>query len=193
MTAWSYWPPFEGIADQLGPVDALVNAAGVISENVPAHEAREEDLDRLWRVNVKGGLWTAQAAFAQMRECRRGTIVNLASQAAILSLPNQVVYTATKGAVVAMTRSLAIDWAPFGVRVNALAPTFVWTPMAEPMLKIQQAHDASVRRIPLGRIGQPQDIAGAAIYLCSDASSLITGQVLAVDGGWMAGEPGLEL
>jgi meso-butanediol dehydrogenase/(S,S)-butanediol dehydrogenase/diacetyl reductase len=177
----------------LGRVDGLVNCAAVICDNVPADEATEEDLDRLWRVNVKGSLFMAQACLADMRLRGSGSIVNLASQAAILSLPNQVVYTASKGAVAAMTRSLAIDWAPHGVRVNAIAPTFVWTPMAEPMLKIQAVHDASVKRIPLGRIGHPRDIAGAAIFLCSDAASLITGHLLPVDGGWTAGEPGLDL
>jgi NAD(P)-dependent dehydrogenase (short-subunit alcohol dehydrogenase family) len=184
---------FARVVAELERVDALVNCAGVISDNVPAQEASEEDLDRLWRVNVKGSLWTAQGAFPDMRERGSGSIVNLSSQAALLSLPSQVVYTATKGAVAAMTRSLAIDWAPFGIRVNAIAPTFVWTPMASPMLEVDEMHDASVRRIPLGRIGQPRDIAGAAVYLCSDASSLVTGHVLPVDGGWTAGEPGLAL
>ena len=144
-------------------------------------------------MNVKGSLFCAQAAFRDMQPRGSGSIVNLASQAALLSLPNQVVYTATKGAVAAMTRSQAIDWVTHGIRVNAIAPTFVWTPMAEPTPKIQQVHDASVRRIPLGRIGHPRDIAGAAVYLCTDASSLITGHVLPVDGGWTAGEPGLDL
>jgi NAD(P)-dependent dehydrogenase (short-subunit alcohol dehydrogenase family) len=184
---------FDRIVAELGRVDGLVNCAAVISDNVPVEEATEADLDRLWRVNVKGGLFCAQAAFRDMQPRGSGSIVNLASQAALLSLPNQVVYTATKGAVAAMTRSQAIDWATHGIRVNAIAPTFVWTPMAEPMLKIQQVHDASVRRIPLGRIGHPRDIAGAAVYLCTDASSLITGHVLPVDGGWTAGEPGLDL
>jgi meso-butanediol dehydrogenase/(S,S)-butanediol dehydrogenase/diacetyl reductase len=165
---------FDRIVAELGRVDGLVNCAAVISENVPVEEATE-------------------AAFRDMQPRGSGSIVNIASQAALLSLPNQVVYTATKGAVAAMTRSQAIDWATHGIRVNAIAPTFVWTPMAEPMLQIQQVHDASVRRIPLGRIGQPRDIAGAAVYLMTDASSLITGHVLPVDGGWTAGEPGLDL
>ena len=150
-------------------------------------------MDRLWRVNVKGTFFTAQAAALQMIERGGGRIVNLASQAAILSLPNQSVYTASKGAVAALTRSLAIDWAPHRINVNAIAPTFVWTPMAAPMLAIEQVHEASVKRIPLGRVGQPQDIAGAALFLCSDAASLITGHLLPVDGGWTAGEPGLDL
>jgi NAD(P)-dependent dehydrogenase (short-subunit alcohol dehydrogenase family) len=185
---------FAAIASELGPVGALVNAAGVICENVPAQDALEADMDRLWRVNVKGTLFAARAAARPMIERGSGgRIVNLASQAAILSLPNQSVYTATKGAVAALTRSLAIDWAPHRINVNAIAPTFVWTPMAAPMLEIQQVHDASVRRIPLGRIGRPQDIAGAALFLCSEAASLITGHMLPVDGGWTAGEPGLDL
>jgi NAD(P)-dependent dehydrogenase (short-subunit alcohol dehydrogenase family) len=185
---------FVSVADALGPADALVNCAGIICENVPADIAEEADMDRLWRVNVKGTFFAAQAAARQMiGRGGGGRIVNLASQAAILSLPNQSVYTATKGAVTALTRSLAIDWAPHRINVNAIAPTFVWTPMAAPMLAIEQVHDASVKRIPLGRVGQPQDIAGAALFLCSDAASLITGHVLPVDGGWTAGEPGLDL
>lgn len=184
---------FAAVAEALGPADALVNCAGIICENEPAEIAKEEDMDRLWRVNVKGTFFAAQAAARQMMVRRRGRIVNLASQAAILSLPNQSVYTTSKGAVAALTRSLAIDWAPHGINVNAIAPTFVWTPMAAPMLQIEAVHAASVRRIPLGRVGQPRDIAGAAVFLCSDAASLITGHLLPVDGGWTAGEPELPL
>jgi len=184
---------FDTIAAKLGPADALVNCAGVIASNEPAELTKEEDLDLLWRVNVKGTFFCAQAAARQMIERGRGRIVNLASQAAILALPRQSAYTASKGAIAALTRSLAIDWAQYGINVNTIAPTFVWTPMAAPMLEIKEVHDASRRRIPLGRVGQPQDIAGAAIFLCSDAASLITGHLLPVDGGWTAGEPGLAL
>ena len=184
---------FDQIADGLGPADALVNCAGVICENEPAEVAKEADLDLLIRVNLKGTLFCAQAAALQMIPREQGRIVNFASQAAILSLPNQSVYTATKGAVAALTRSLAIDWAPHNITVNAIAPTFVWTPMAAPMLEIKEVHDASVRRIPLGRIAQPKDIAGPVVFLCSDAASMITGHLLPVAGGWTAGEPGLAL
>jgi NAD(P)-dependent dehydrogenase (short-subunit alcohol dehydrogenase family) len=184
---------FDRIAEGLGPADALVNCAGVICDNEPAEVAKESDLDLLIRVNLKGTLFCAQAAARQMIPREQGRIVNFASQAAILSLPNQSVYTATKGAVAALTRSLAIDWAPHNITVNAIAPTFVWTPMAAPMLEIRQVHDASVRRIPLGRIAQPVDIAGPVVFLCSDAAAMITGHLLPVDGGWTAGEPGLNL
>ncbi len=176
----------------LGGLDGLVNCAAVICENRVAHEAREDELDRLWSVNVKGTLFAAQAAYPHLRE-GGGSIVNITSQAALLALPHQVVYTATKGAVLSMTRSMAIDWAPDGVRVNAIAPTFVWTPMAAPMLEDPEVLGASERRIPLGRIGQPRDIAGAVGFLLSSGSSLITGHTLPVDGGWTAGEPGLAL
>jgi NAD(P)-dependent dehydrogenase (short-subunit alcohol dehydrogenase family) len=184
---------FAAIEQSLGPAHALVNCAGVICDNEPAEVAKASDLDRLLRVNLKGTLFAAQAAARQMIPAKRGRIVNLASQAAILSLPNQSLYTATKGAVAALTRSLAIDWAPHNITVNAIAPTFVWTPMAAPMLEIKAVHDASTRRIPLGRIARPQDIAGAALFLCSDGAAMITGHLLPVDGGWTAGEPGLDL
>jgi NAD(P)-dependent dehydrogenase (short-subunit alcohol dehydrogenase family) len=184
---------FDEIAAQLAPADALVNCAGVIAPNEPAEDAKERDMDLLWRVNVKGTFFCAQAAARQMIGRGRGHIVNLASQAAIVSLPHQSAYTASKGAVAALTRSLAIDWGKYGINVNAIAPTFVWTPMAAPMLEIKEVRDASERRIPLGRLGQPQDVAGAAIFLCSDAASLITGHLLPVDGGWTAGEPELAL
>jgi NAD(P)-dependent dehydrogenase (short-subunit alcohol dehydrogenase family) len=184
---------FATIEQRLGRVGALVNAAGVICDNVPAQDVAETDLDLLWRVNLKGTLFAARAAAGQMIAGGGGRIVNLASQAAIVSLPNQAAYTASKGAVAALTRSLAVDWARHRINVNAIAPTFVWTPMAAPMLENAQVHAASVRRIPLGRVGQPQDIAGAALFLCSDAASLITGHLLPVDGGWTAGEPELPL
>jgi NAD(P)-dependent dehydrogenase (short-subunit alcohol dehydrogenase family) len=180
-------------AEALGGLTALVNCAAVICENVPAQDAREADLDRLFAVNVKGSLFAAQAAYPHLKAAGAGAIVNLASQAGLVALPHQVVYTATKGAIVAMTRSLAIDWAPDDIIVNAIAPTFVWTPMAAPMLEDPAVHGASVRRIPLGRIGQPRDMAGAAAFLVSPAARFVTGHTLPVDGGWTAGEPGLDL
>ena len=98
-----------------------------------------------------------------------------------------------RDAVATMARSLAIDWARHGVTVNALCPTFIWTPMAAPMLEIPEVHGAAIRRIPIGRVGQPKDIGGVVAFLCSPAASLITGVVLPVDGGWTAGEPALPM
>lgn len=185
---------FESIATEVGPIAVLVNCAGVICDNRPAEEVTEDDLDRLWRVNLKGTFFCAQAAVANgMAERRHGHIVNFASQAALVALPNQSAYTASKGAVTALTRSLAIDWARYSITVNAIAPTFIWTPMSSPMLQIDEVRTASERRIPLGRLGQPEDVAGVAVFLASDAAAFITGQTIPVDGGWTAGEPGLAL
>lgn len=181
------------VVSELGGIDILVNAAGVISPNVPADQAEMSDFDRVISVNLKGVLVTAKHAHAAMKRRGGGAIINISSQAALLSLPNQAIYTASKGGVTSLTRSLAIDWAAEGIRVNAIAPTFIRTPMAEPMLADPAVLRAAQKRIPLGRVGEPRDIALVALFLASDMSSLMTGQTLAVDGGWSIGEPGLDL
>lgn len=181
------------VVSELGGIDILVNAAGVISPNVPADQAEMSDFDRVISVNLKGVLVTSKHAHAAMKQRGGGAIINISSQAALLSLPNQAIYTASKGGVTSLTRSLAIDWAAEGIRVNAIAPTFIRTPMAEPMLADPAVLRAAQKRIPLGRVGEPRDIALVALFLASDMSSLMTGQTLAVDGGWSIGEPGLDL
>ena len=183
----------ERIAAELGPIAYLATCAGVLTENVTAEEVRDEDLDTLWAVNVKGSFTWAVAASRSMIPAGRGAIVLISSQAGLVSLPSQAGYSMSKGAVATMARSLAIDWARHGITVNAVCPTFIWTPMAAPMLEIPEVHAAAVRRIPLGRVGQPRDIGGVVAFLCSPAASLITGVVLPVDGGWTAGEPELPL
>ena len=116
-----------------------------------------------------------------------GAVVNVASQAALVSLPQQAAYSASKGAVAALTRSLAIDWAEHGVRVNAVAPGFTVTPMTEAFFENQTFTQAATRRIPLGRLLQADEIAAAIVFLASPLASAITGVVLPVDGGWTAG------
>ena len=184
---------WEKVATRFGGLDILVSAAGVISPNVPADQAEMSDFERVIAVNLKGVLLAAKHAHPYMKKAGGGSIVNLSSQASLLSLPNQAIYTASKGGVTALTRSLAIDWASSNIRVNAIAPTFIRTPMAEPMLADPAVLRAAQRRIPLGRVGVPADIANVALFLASDLASLMTGQTLAVDGGWSVGEPGLDL
>ena len=173
-----------------GRLDVLVNAAGVLTSNKPVDELSPEDFRRNFEVNLLGVFQVCQV-FGPLLQESRGAVVNVASQAALVSLPHQAAYTAAKGAVAALTRSLAIDWAEHGVRVNAVAPGFTLTPMTESFFENPVFTAAATRRIPLGRILGADEIAGAILFLASPLASAITGVVLPVDGGWTAGEPAL--
>jgi meso-butanediol dehydrogenase/(S,S)-butanediol dehydrogenase/diacetyl reductase len=180
----------DALAGRLNGVDVLINAAGVLTENRPVDELSVEDFRRNFEINVLGTVQACQAFGPLLRE-RGGAVVNVASQAALVSLPSQAAYTASKGAVAALTRSLAIDWAEHGVRVNAVAPGFTVTPMTASFFENETFVRAATRRIPLGRLLEPDEIAGAIVFLASPLASAITGVVLPVDGGWTAGEPAL--
>jgi meso-butanediol dehydrogenase/(S,S)-butanediol dehydrogenase/diacetyl reductase len=173
-----------------GKLDVLVNAAGILTTNAPVDELAADDFRRNFEVNLLGVFHAAQA-FAPLLKAARGSVVNVASQAALVSLPQQAAYTAVKGAVAAFTRSLAIDWAERGVRANAVAPGFTRTPMTEAFFENEVFTAAATRRIPVGRILEAREIAGAIVFLASPLASAVTGVVLPVDGGWTAGEPAL--
>ncbi|HEY4097726.1 MAG TPA: SDR family oxidoreductase [Baekduia sp.] len=176
---------------QWGGVDALVNCAGVITPNLVAQDVDPADYQRNFDVNLMGIVHTTRELHDTLA-ARSGAIVNVASQAALVCLPHQSAYSAIKGAVVALTRSLAIDWASEGLRVNAVAPGFTRTPMAAGQMTPEL--DAAVsRRVPLGRIFEPEEIAASILFLASDLASAVTGVVLPVDGGWTAGEPALPM
>ena len=183
-------PALDALADELDSVDVLINAAGVLTENKPIDELSVDDFRRNFEVNVLGTFQACQA-FGPLLHKRGGAVVNVASQAALVSLPSQGAYTASKGAVAALTRSLAIDWAEHGVRVNAVAPGFTVTPMTAAFFENETFVRAATQRIPLGRLLEPSEIAGAIVFLASPLASAITGVVLPVDGGWTAGEPAL--
>ena len=180
----------DALAGRLRRLDVLINAAGVLTENRPVGDLPPDDFRRNFEVNVLGVVNACQA-FAQLLAASRGAVVNVASQAALVSLPMQAAYTASKGAVAALTRSLAIDWAEQGVRVNAVAPGFTVTPMTAAFFENETFTRAATGRIPLGRLLEAEEIAGAIIFLASPLASAITGVVLPVDGGWTAGEPAL--
>jgi meso-butanediol dehydrogenase/(S,S)-butanediol dehydrogenase/diacetyl reductase len=190
------WESVKEAADaavaEFGRVDVLVNCAGVITPNTPAEDVDPDDYRKCFEVNLMGAVHTTKALYAALKEAPEGAVVNVASQAALVSLPSQAAYTASKGAVAALTRALAIDWASVGIRVNAICPGFTLTEMA--IKQMTPELDAAVsRRVPMGRMFQPYEMANAISFLASSKASAITGVVLAVDGGWTAGEPALPM
>jgi len=171
----------EQVVGELGGIDVLVNNAGVYPR-VPLLEMRESDWDLVLDVNLKGGFFCAQAAArAMIAAGRRGSIINMASQA-IRGAVRGVHYSASKGGVVAMTRAMALELAPHGIRVNAIAPGL--TDTAQPRYGSSEAEIAVMASaVPLGRMAQPADIAGIAVFLASNEAGHITGQTLHVNGG----------
>jgi NAD(P)-dependent dehydrogenase (short-subunit alcohol dehydrogenase family) len=170
----------------LEAVDVVVAAAGA---NVPEPflSVSAERLDALLAVNVKGTFLVVQAAARRMVAAGRGgAVVVLSSQMGRVGAPNRTVYCTAKHAVEGLTRAAAVELAPEGVRVNAVAPTFVETPMTRPFLADPAFRAEVEAQIPLGRIGQVRDVVGAVVFLASPAAALITGASLAVDGGWTA-------
>jgi 2-deoxy-D-gluconate 3-dehydrogenase len=176
---------FDVAEASLGPVDVAVANAG-INIRKPALEVTEEDWDRVLDVDLKGVFFTCQAAGRRMVPRRRGSVVSIASQNGVIGYYDRAAYCAAKGGVVNLTRVLALEWAASGVRVNAVGPTFVETPLTETMLANPAAREDVLRRIPLGRLGTPEEIANAVLFLASPAASLVTGICLLADGGWTA-------
>jgi NAD(P)-dependent dehydrogenase (short-subunit alcohol dehydrogenase family) len=177
---------FERVRDELGRLDVLVNNAATNPYFGPALECSEAALDKTLEVNLKGYFLACQHAARLMVAQRSGSIVNVASIAGIAPHPMQVVYSLTKAAVINMTRGLAKELGPHGVRVNAIAPGLVETHFAAPLITTEAIHRAIVGMTPLGRHGQPDEVVGAAVYLASAAASFTTGAVLVVDGGLSA-------
>ena len=168
---------------RLGPVDALVNNAG-IQRLAAAADVTEADWDDVLDTNLKGAFFCAQAVGRSMIARGGGAIVNIASAAALTAVPDRVAYAASKAGLVMVTKSLALEWAPFGVRVNAVAPTFVDTPLGRATLDEPGRREQIVRQIPLHRLASVADVVGATRFLLDPAASgLVTGHVLAVDGG----------
>lgn len=169
-----------------GPFDILVNNAGT---NRPASflEVTPEDYDAVTDLNVRSAFFVAQAvAKGLVAAGRPGSIINMSSQMGHVGGPRRTVYCASKHAMEGFTKAMALDLAPHGIRVNTVCPTFIETPMTRPFLADPKFLGETLAKIPLGRLGQVGDVAGAIVYLASDASGLVTGSALRVDGGWTA-------
>lgn len=164
-------------------IDILVNNAGIGSPN-PAEHVTEKDFDETLAVNLKGTFFTAQAVGKVMIKQRRGRIINISSQAGFVALHTESVYCMTKAAISHLTKCLALEWARYNITVNAVAPTFIETPGTKKWLDNRSFRASVQKRIPLGRIGNPVEVAGPVLFLASPAASLITGETLMVDGGW---------
>lgn len=175
----------EQAAAHFGRIDILLNNAGVGPPN-PAEQVREEDFDFTLGVNLRGTYFASQAVGRQMIAQKYGRIINMSSQAGFVALPTESVYCMTKAAINHLTKCLALEWAPHNITVNAVAPTFIKTPGTEKWLDDPDFRASVIARIPLGRVGEPVDVAGAVVFLASPAASLITGVTLLIDGGWTA-------
>jgi NAD(P)-dependent dehydrogenase (short-subunit alcohol dehydrogenase family) len=179
---------FGRVAAELGPPDVLYNTAGVNSAG-SVLDATDDDWDRCIAVNAKGTFLCSRAAARPMAQASRGSIINQGSVAALVGIANFAAYCAAKGAVVALTRSMSVDLAPRGIRVNAICPGTVYTPLMEPLLRARGQGDVeaglalTVAKYPIGRLGTPEEIAQVALFLASDDSSFLTGSVITADGG----------
>ena len=173
----------EAAVKTFGRIDLLVNNAGL---NIPqwAEEVTEEAWDRVFDINLKGTFFCAQAVGKVMIRQKRGKIINISSQSGSVGLIMRSAYCASKGGLNLLTKVLALEWAKHNILVNAIAPTFLETPMTKPMLEKKEFHDYVMGNILLGRLAKFEDVTGAVIYLASEASNMVTGHVLLIDGGW---------
>lgn len=170
-----------------GRLDCAFNNAGIEGVMIPTVECTEENWDRVIAVNLTSAFLCMKHELAHMLKVGRGSIVNCASIAGLVGFPNAPAYVASKHGMVGLTRTAALETAKSGIRVNAICPGVVRTPMVDRATHGDPAIEAAfVASQPIGRMGNPEEIASAVLFLCSDAASFITGQAIAADGGWVA-------
>jgi len=172
--------------NKLGPFNILVNNAG---NNIPEHfcDVTEENFDKVMLLNLKSAFFVAQAVAQGMIETGiRGSIIHISSQMGIVGGKKRTVYCASKHAIEGLSKSMALDLAENGIRVNTVCPTFVETELTRPFMAEKEFKDYVLSRIPLGHVGQTEDVADAVLFLASDMSKMVTGSAIKVDGGWTA-------
>jgi NAD(P)-dependent dehydrogenase (short-subunit alcohol dehydrogenase family) len=174
---------FRKINDYYKRLDIVVNNAGVAPENL-IENVTEGDFDYTLAVNLKGTFFVSQSAGAFMIKQRYGRIINLSSQAGFVALPGESVYCMTKAGIAHLTKCFAAEWGKYNITVNAVAPTFIYTPGTEEYLSNEENKKHVLSKIVLDRIGEPKDVANAVLFLASPAASLITGTTLLIDAGW---------
>jgi len=179
------------IVKKWGKINVLVNNAGISGINVPTHEVTEREWDKVMAINVKGVFFCTKHAIPFMKKNRKGSIINISSIYGIVGAPDVPPYHASKGAVREMSKTDALIYAPDGIRVNSVHPGFIWTPMVKNYIKesnttLEEGRKNLESLHPIGRIGEPLDIAFGILYLASDESSFVTGIELLIDGGYTA-------
>lgn len=176
---------FETIRAEWGKLDILVNSQGT-TQKKPAQDMEDELFSRILETNLHSVFRICREAYPLLK-ASGGSIINIASLASFIGLTDSPAYSASKGGVVQLTKVLAVDWAKDGIRCNAIAPGWILTPLSEPILAIDKYREPIMRKIPMQRFGTVDDVSGAALYLASDLARYVTGSVLTVDGGALAG------
>ncbi|MGM7724273.1 SDR family NAD(P)-dependent oxidoreductase [Metabacillus sp. Hm71] len=171
------------VHNHFGKIDILINNAGT---NIPkpAEDLTQQDWDKVLDINLKSVFFTSQAAGKYMIKQKKGKIINISSQMAFVGYYKRAAYSSSKGGLTQLTKALAIEWAPHHINVNAVAPTFIETPMTNEMFEDDVFKKDVLNRIPLGRLAKTEDLYGGVLYLSSNCSDMMTGQTLIIDGGW---------